>query len=55
MLTAEQKAQFDRDGYVIVSGLFSPEEADAYREHYMRLSAEREIPADVHFTEREPE
>ena len=54
MLTAEQKAQFDRDGYVIVSGLFSPEEAETYREHYMRLSAEREIPGDVHFTNANP-
>ncbi len=54
MLTAEQKAQFDRDGYVIVSGLFSPEEAENYKKHYMRLNAEREIPGDVHFTNANP-
>jgi ectoine hydroxylase-related dioxygenase (phytanoyl-CoA dioxygenase family) len=54
MLTAEQKAQFDRDGYVIVRGLFSEEETAAYREHYMRLSEERVIPADTWFTGANP-
>jgi ectoine hydroxylase-related dioxygenase (phytanoyl-CoA dioxygenase family) len=54
MLTAEQKAQFDRDGYVIVRGLFSAEETAAYREHYMRLNEERVIPGDTRFTGANP-
>jgi ectoine hydroxylase-related dioxygenase (phytanoyl-CoA dioxygenase family) len=54
MLTADQKAQFDRDGYVIVRGLFSEEEAAAYREHYMRLHEERKIQGDTWFTGANP-
>jgi ectoine hydroxylase-related dioxygenase (phytanoyl-CoA dioxygenase family) len=54
MLTAEQRAQFDRDGYLVARGLFSPEEAATYREHYMRLSAERRIQGDLHFTGANP-
>lgn len=37
MFTAEHQAAFDRDGYVIVKGLFSPEEAAFYREHYINM------------------
>jgi phytanoyl-CoA hydroxylase len=38
MLTEEQKQSWDEKGYVIVRGLFSPEEIEAYREHYMELN-----------------
>ncbi|MFN8443000.1 MAG: phytanoyl-CoA dioxygenase family protein [Caldilineaceae bacterium] len=40
MLTEQHKEAFERDGYVIVKGLFSQEEAEFYSEHYtqMRLS-----------------
>jgi ectoine hydroxylase-related dioxygenase (phytanoyl-CoA dioxygenase family) len=54
VLTPEQKAQFDRDGYIIMRGLFSTEEAAAYREHYMRLNAERKIEGDKWFTGANP-
>lgn len=37
MLTAAHRETYARDGYMIVPGLFSPAETDAYREHYMRL------------------
>ena len=37
MITAEQREFFDQNGYVIVSGLFSKEEAQFYTEHYMEL------------------
>jgi len=54
MLTPEQREQFDRDGYLVVRGLFSPEEAEAYVEHYMRLSAERRVEGDTWFTGANP-
>jgi ectoine hydroxylase-related dioxygenase (phytanoyl-CoA dioxygenase family) len=38
MLTEEQKKSWEEKGYVIVRGLFSPEEIEAYREHYMDLN-----------------
>ena len=34
-LTAAQQEQFERDGCLVVSGLFSPEEAEAIREAFM--------------------
>lgn len=37
MITAEHKQAFERDGYVIVKGLFSPEEAEFYKEHYTQM------------------
>jgi ectoine hydroxylase-related dioxygenase (phytanoyl-CoA dioxygenase family) len=32
------RAKYERDGYTIVRGLFSQEEAEAYRRHYMELN-----------------
>lgn len=37
MITAEHKQAFDQDGYVIVKGLFSLEEAEFYKEHYTQM------------------
>jgi ectoine hydroxylase-related dioxygenase (phytanoyl-CoA dioxygenase family) len=37
MLTADHKQHFDQRGYVVARGLFSEEEAAAYRDHYMEL------------------
>lgn len=40
MITAEQRAFYDREGYLVLRELFSREEARRYLEHYMRLRAE---------------
>ncbi len=32
--------QYQEKGYVVVPGLFSPEEVEAYREHFMELNAQ---------------
>ncbi|HEX8550940.1 MAG TPA: phytanoyl-CoA dioxygenase family protein [Abditibacteriaceae bacterium] len=40
MLTNEQKEQFERDGYLIVRGLISREEAVQLRDHFMDLHAQ---------------
>lgn len=37
LITAEHKQAFDQDGYVIVKGLFSPEEAEFYKAHYTQM------------------
>ena len=37
MLTEAQKNFYQDNGYVVVKGLFSPEEVAGYREHYMAL------------------
>lgn len=37
MITAEQRQLFDQNGYVVVRGLFTAEEAAHYRDHYMEL------------------
>lgn len=38
--------QFQRAGYALVSGLFSPAETAAYRDHYMKLRAAGTYPGD---------
>lgn len=38
-LTNEQLQQFERDGYIILSGLFSEQEATELREHFMDIHA----------------
>ncbi len=40
MLTEEQKRTWQEKGYLIVRGLFSPEEVAFYREHFMGLNAQ---------------
>jgi len=47
MLTSEHQRFFDRNGYVLIRQLFSPEEAASYREHYMRLRASGTYPGDT--------
>ena len=39
MLSEQQKHEFERDGYIIVRGLVSPDEAAALRDHFMDLHA----------------
>ncbi len=44
VLTDEQRAQFRKEGYLIVRGLFSPEEATLIRDSFMELNADGPIP-----------
>ncbi len=39
MVSPEQRDHYEREGYLIASGLFSPEEVERLRDHYMRLRA----------------
>lgn len=43
-LTEEQRAQFIKEGYLIVRGLFTPQEATLIRNAFMELNAEGPIP-----------
>ena len=45
--TTELRAHFQREGFAIARHLFSLEETIAYRDHYMRLSAEGPHPNDL--------
>jgi ectoine hydroxylase-related dioxygenase (phytanoyl-CoA dioxygenase family) len=44
VLTDEQKAQFERDGYLIVRGLLSQEEATTIRDAFMKMNEEGPVP-----------
>lgn len=44
ILTSEQLEQFQRDGYIMVRGLFSPAEAVLLREHFMAMREEALLP-----------
>jgi len=47
-MVSEQYKQFcQENGYVVVKGVFSPEEVAAYREHFMALRAEGPKPGDM--------
>jgi phytanoyl-CoA hydroxylase len=46
MITLEQKKQFDEQGYVVLRGLFSPDEVKAFTEHYMELRQQGKKPGD---------
>lgn len=39
-LSAEQIERWQRDGYLLVSGLFAPEEIDELREHFMQMQSD---------------
>ncbi len=47
MLTHDQRQQFETQGYVIVSGLFSQDEAALYRDHYMQMGQEQNGDVDI--------
>src|SRR6185295_14320532 len=47
MLTAQQKQHFDDNGYVVINGLFTPEEVAFYRDHYMQLREAGSYPGDT--------
>ena len=40
MLTPDQRAAYDRDGFILVRGLLSPQEASALRDEAHRIAAE---------------
>ncbi|RAV18963.1 phytanoyl-CoA dioxygenase family protein [Paenibacillus contaminans] len=43
-LTEEQKQQFDRDGYLIIKGLFNEREIETMKETFMNMHAQGSIP-----------
>lgn len=47
MLTDEHQQFYQANGYVVVRGLFSAEEAARYREHYMTLRQRGSYPGDT--------
>lgn len=47
MVIAPYKQFYDQNGYVVVPGLFLPQEVTAYREHFMALRAEGAKPGDM--------
>ena len=49
MFTAQQKEQFDRDGYAIASQLFHPEEVEFYLDYYMKLRHHEKANPDRRF------
>lgn len=46
LLTEAHQQQFAADGYAVVRGLFSPEEAARYRDHYTAMREEGPAPID---------
>ncbi len=47
MITELHKQTYQQQGYVVVEGLFSPEEVEQYREHYMTLRRHGSYPGDL--------
>jgi ectoine hydroxylase-related dioxygenase (phytanoyl-CoA dioxygenase family) len=47
MLTNDQIQQYHEDGYIIVRSLFSPDEVERYREHYMEMRMAGSHPGDT--------
>jgi phytanoyl-CoA hydroxylase len=45
-VSPEKKQFFDENGYVVIEHLFTPEEVDFYRDHYMKLRAAGTYPGD---------
>jgi len=47
MVSGEHKAFYEANGYVVVKGLFSAEQIEAYQEHFMALRTEGSKPGDM--------
>jgi len=47
MVTAEHKQFYGENGYVVVAGLFTPDEVVRYREHFMMLRRHGSYPGDM--------
>ncbi len=57
MITEQHKQAFEQDGYVVVKGLFSRDEAEYYKEHYTQMRLEENARMDRSFstaTETDP-
>ena len=46
MIPEQVQAFYQENGYVVVKGLFSPDEVASYRDHYMELRAKGNYPGD---------
>lgn len=46
MLNTDQLEQYERDGYLVVPAVFTPEEVEHYKRHYMDLRARGKYPGD---------
>ncbi len=46
MFQPEYKTHFDQNGYVVVSGLFSPTEAEFYKNYYTTMREAGDVPGD---------
>ena len=46
MVTADQLGAYDRDGFLVVAGVFSANECACYRDHYMSLREKGSYPGD---------
>src|SRR3954451_5512744 len=47
MLTEQHKREYEENGFVVVKGLFSSEEVERYREHFMTLRKHGTYPGDT--------
>ncbi len=47
-LDTRYSSQFAQQGYTIVKGLFSPEETAYYRDYYMKMREQGNVPGDTH-------
>jgi phytanoyl-CoA hydroxylase len=47
MLTVQHEAAFADTGYVVVAGLFRPDEVAHYRDHFMTLRHRGSYPGDL--------
>ncbi|HEX5323175.1 MAG TPA: phytanoyl-CoA dioxygenase family protein [Capsulimonadaceae bacterium] len=57
MLSKDQLVEYQREGYLVVPGLFSQEEVESLRDHYMELRAAGTYPGDfdgVDLTSKDP-
>jgi phytanoyl-CoA hydroxylase len=57
VLSADQREQYERDGYYVARGLFSKDEVDFFIRHYMDLRAAGKYPGDfdgVDLTSEDP-
>ncbi len=57
MIAEDRRTRFEREGYFIERGVFTPEETAFYRDHFMELRAQGEHPGDfdgVDITSNDP-
>ena len=46
MLTPEEKAEYDKNGFLIARNLFRADEVEFYKQHFMQMREEGEHPGD---------